>query len=184
MRRRNLLVVLAGLAVVVAAGVVVVWSRKDLITRDRYDRIQAGMTRTKVEAILGGPPGDYRTVPTEAEQWQGCYDIDADASEAGCYKTLADGEIRPRGSGTRGLFESGSGRECVPGGKARYHRVDCLAYREKDQRPTRALPALSSPSEVPSTTSSGVPNACGTAGSRSRPCDDGSCLWRWRDWPW
>jgi hypothetical protein len=123
MRRRNLLVVLAGLAVVVAAGVVVVWSRKDLITRDRYDRIQAGMTRTKVEAILGGPPGDYRTVPTEAEQWQGCYDIDADASEAGCYATLADGEIEAAWFGNQGIvrvwFRSGVcawGQSTLPSG--------------------------------------------------------------------
>jgi hypothetical protein len=60
MRRRTLLVVLAVLAVVVAAGVVL-WPRPpSRITRENFDRIREGMTRAEVEAILG-PPGDYRT---------------------------------------------------------------------------------------------------------------------------
>src|SRR5262245_23034627 len=60
MRRQTLLVVLAGLAVVVAAGAVVLWPRADRITLENYDRIRDGMTRAEVEAILG-PPGDQRT---------------------------------------------------------------------------------------------------------------------------
>jgi hypothetical protein len=60
MRRRKLLVALAGLAVVVAAGVVVLWPREDRVTRANYDRVLIGMKRADVEAILG-PPGDYRT---------------------------------------------------------------------------------------------------------------------------
>jgi hypothetical protein len=56
----KLLVALAGLAVVVAAGLVVLWPRGDRVTRYYYDRIQIGMNRADVEAILG-PPGDYRT---------------------------------------------------------------------------------------------------------------------------
>ena len=63
MRRRKLLVALAGLAVVVTAGVVVLWpTRPNRVTRENYDRIQIGVTRVEVEAILG-PPGDYATVP-------------------------------------------------------------------------------------------------------------------------
>jgi hypothetical protein len=65
MRRWTLLVALAGLAVVVAAGVVVLWPRADRVTRANYERIQIGMTRADVEAILG-PPGDYRTGHGEA----------------------------------------------------------------------------------------------------------------------
>jgi hypothetical protein len=67
MRRRTLLVVLVGLAVVVGAGAVVLWpqARPDRVTRENYDRIEDGMGHAEVEAILG-PPGDYRTVPTEA----------------------------------------------------------------------------------------------------------------------
>ena len=66
MRRRTLLVMLAGLAVVIAAGVVVLWPRpaSERITRENYDRIRAGMTRAEIETILG-PPGDYTTAPTE-----------------------------------------------------------------------------------------------------------------------
>jgi hypothetical protein len=60
MRKRKLLVVLAALAVVVAAGAVVLWPRPERVTKENYDRIRAGMTRAEVEAILG-PPGDYRT---------------------------------------------------------------------------------------------------------------------------
>jgi hypothetical protein len=75
MRRRKLLVVLAGLAVVVAAGVVVLWPRPpSRITRENFERIKEGMSRAEVEAILG-PPGDYRTgrgemdYGTENEAW-------------------------------------------------------------------------------------------------------------------
>jgi hypothetical protein len=60
MRRRKLLVALAGLAVTVTGGVVVLWPRGDRITRENCDRIQEGMSRAEVEAILG-PPGDYLT---------------------------------------------------------------------------------------------------------------------------
>jgi hypothetical protein len=63
MRRRTLLVVLAGLAVVVAVGVILLWPRADRVTRENYDRIHEGMSRAEVEAILG-PPGDYRNGPT------------------------------------------------------------------------------------------------------------------------
>jgi hypothetical protein len=64
MRRRTLLVVLAALAVLVAAGVVVLWPRADRITEENCGRIHEGMTPTEVEAILG-PPGDYRSGPTK-----------------------------------------------------------------------------------------------------------------------
>jgi hypothetical protein len=64
MRRRTLLVVLAGLAVVVAAGVVVLWPRASQVTLENCQCICKGMTRFDVELILGGPPGDYRTRPT------------------------------------------------------------------------------------------------------------------------
>jgi hypothetical protein len=62
MRRRTLLVALAGLAVVVAAGTVALWPRAEpnRITQENCDRIKEGMSRAEVEAILG-PPGDYRT---------------------------------------------------------------------------------------------------------------------------
>jgi hypothetical protein len=67
MRRRKLLVALAGLTVVVAAGAVALWSRADRVTRDNVGRIRKGMSREEVGAILG-PPGDYRAGPTEERQ--------------------------------------------------------------------------------------------------------------------
>jgi hypothetical protein len=75
MRRRKLLVVLAGLAVVVAVGVVVLWPRQDRVTRANYDRIAEGMRLAEVEVILG-PAGDYRTGLGESAFEGGCYWID------------------------------------------------------------------------------------------------------------
>jgi hypothetical protein len=60
MRKRTRLVALAGLAVVVAVGAVVLWPRAERVTQANYDRIHKGMTCAEVEALLG-PPGDYRT---------------------------------------------------------------------------------------------------------------------------
>jgi hypothetical protein len=34
------------------------------VTRAAFAKIEVGMTRAEVEAILGGPPGDYRTQPS------------------------------------------------------------------------------------------------------------------------
>ncbi len=71
--------VVAGVAVVlVMAGVLVAllgpWPCR--VTRANCERIKEGMTRAEVEAILGGPPGDYRTRPNEADafavsEWRG-----------------------------------------------------------------------------------------------------------------
>jgi len=68
MRRRTLLVALAGLAVVVAAGsAVVLWPQPpSRITRGNFDQIRGGMTRVEVHALLG-PPGDYATGDTEID---------------------------------------------------------------------------------------------------------------------
>jgi hypothetical protein len=62
MRRRKLIVAV-GLVVLVAVAAFVAWPRPQRITRENFDRIQDGMSRAEVEAILG-PPGDYRTGPT------------------------------------------------------------------------------------------------------------------------
>jgi hypothetical protein len=63
-RRRKLLVALAGLAVVVAAVSVALRSAPpSRITRENCARIHEGMTQADVEAFLG-PPGDYTTGPT------------------------------------------------------------------------------------------------------------------------
>jgi hypothetical protein len=56
------LLALAGLAVVAVAASFALWPRPDRVTRENYDRVKKGMSRTEVEAILG-PPGDYSTGP-------------------------------------------------------------------------------------------------------------------------
>ena len=66
MRRRKLLVMLVGLAVVGAVGMAVLWPRADRITQANCDQIREGMTRSEVETILG-PVGDYSSGPTEPE---------------------------------------------------------------------------------------------------------------------
>jgi hypothetical protein len=55
-------VTLAGLAAVVAAGAVVLWSREDRITQENFDWIREGMSRAEVVGILGAPH-DYSTGP-------------------------------------------------------------------------------------------------------------------------
>jgi hypothetical protein len=40
------------------------WTRSDRITRQNYDRIELGMSRAEVQAILG-PAGDYTTGPVD-----------------------------------------------------------------------------------------------------------------------
>jgi hypothetical protein len=63
MRKRKLLVALAGMAVMIVAGLVVLWpTQPNRITQENCDRIKKGMSRAEVETILG-PPGDYRTGP-------------------------------------------------------------------------------------------------------------------------
>jgi hypothetical protein len=64
MRRRKLRWVAAGLALValLAAVAFVQWPRPNRLARQNLSRIQAGMSRPEVVAILG-PPGDYTTGP-------------------------------------------------------------------------------------------------------------------------
>ena len=61
MRRRKLLVALAGLAVVVAARAVALWPEPPpRIAQENFDRIRIGIMRADVAAILG-PDGDFKT---------------------------------------------------------------------------------------------------------------------------
>jgi hypothetical protein len=56
-RRRTLFVALVGLAVMIASGAVVLWPRTIVagLTQENFDRIEVGMTRPEVEALLGKP---------------------------------------------------------------------------------------------------------------------------------
>jgi hypothetical protein len=73
---RKLLVVLAGLVVVAAAGAIVLWPRQEpsRVTYENFKRIKNGMTHQEVEALLGGPPGDYTSSPVaemvSGAQWR------------------------------------------------------------------------------------------------------------------
>jgi hypothetical protein len=66
MRGRKLFVAPAGLAVMLAAGVVVLWAQPERITRLNFVEIKEGMRRDQVYAIIG-PPGDYRNGPTPVD---------------------------------------------------------------------------------------------------------------------
>jgi hypothetical protein len=63
--RKPLLAGLAVLLVLVGILVPLVMPRPSRVTRANYERIEMGMTQAQVEEILGGPPGDYSTVPTD-----------------------------------------------------------------------------------------------------------------------
>jgi hypothetical protein len=70
MRRRKLLVALAGLAVVIVALAVVLWPLPQpavRVTPEKYDRIAKGEVTTvaEIETLRGGPPGDYTTGPSD-----------------------------------------------------------------------------------------------------------------------
>jgi hypothetical protein len=41
------------------------------IRRETFDRIEMGMTWKEVEAVLGGPPGHYNSVPVIPDTWVG-----------------------------------------------------------------------------------------------------------------
>jgi outer membrane protein assembly factor BamE (lipoprotein component of BamABCDE complex) len=63
-RARWLTVVVAGIAL--ASLSVAVWNvigHYSTVRRHHLERVEIGMTRAEVEALLGGPPGDYRTNP-------------------------------------------------------------------------------------------------------------------------
>jgi hypothetical protein len=61
--RKWLIGLFALFLVLVAALLGLVGPRSSKVTRAAFDRIEVGMTRAEAEAILGGPPGDYRTRP-------------------------------------------------------------------------------------------------------------------------
>jgi hypothetical protein len=64
MRGKRLLVVAGGiLALAVIAGVVTLHARPGGVSLARRAFIHPGMTQAEVEAVLGGPPGDYALQP-------------------------------------------------------------------------------------------------------------------------
>jgi hypothetical protein len=64
-RMRNLLLLALCIVQLAAFWKFALPPRPDGINEATVQRIQKGMRRREVEEILGGPPGDYRTIPTE-----------------------------------------------------------------------------------------------------------------------
>jgi hypothetical protein len=108
MRRRKLWWVVAGLALaMLTAAVFVAWPRPDRITLENFYRIQKGMSRDEVAAILG-PPGDHSTRPVcsggpdTAVRRRFYSDPDPEESrdswvgDSGCIIVLSDADRGPR----------------------------------------------------------------------------------------
>jgi hypothetical protein len=91
MRRWKLL---AALAVVVAAGSVVLWPGPVSVTKENYLRIRQGMSRAELEAILG-PPGDYRTGLGEEDWDYGPVGQHRDSQGSTCALPALGGSVSP-----------------------------------------------------------------------------------------
>ena len=153
--------VLAGLAMVVAAGVPVLWHRSSRVTRENFSQIGMGMTKAEVDEILG-PPGDYRTALGETERVNGSWYSDSDDEDR---RVAWDENPEVEWPHTKwALWESDTLQVVISIDESGLVRSQYAAEQLMAQQ----------------TTSSGAPSACGTAGSRSRPCGDGSWSWRWR----
>jgi outer membrane protein assembly factor BamE (lipoprotein component of BamABCDE complex) len=50
-------------------------ARGRLIDREHFDRIKKGMSQAEVEAILGGPPGDFTTEPLSFIKERPCFPV-------------------------------------------------------------------------------------------------------------
>src|SRR3569623_3514486 len=63
---RNWLVACVAAALVLAGVLVALLGpRHCTVNREAFGRIEEGMTQAEVRAIMGGPPGDYRTGPAD-----------------------------------------------------------------------------------------------------------------------
>ncbi len=59
----------ASIVMLASTGAYVLWPQPDRITKANYERIEEGMTRAEVEALLG-PPGNYQTGPMNLQDPQ------------------------------------------------------------------------------------------------------------------
>jgi hypothetical protein len=62
-RKRWWLIPLAIVLMLTGALFPLLSPRPSRVTKANFGRIEMGMSRSEVEALLGGPPGDYRTLP-------------------------------------------------------------------------------------------------------------------------
>jgi hypothetical protein len=80
MTRRRLFLFAALAALGVASTVAFLWPRPR-VTKESYERIKLGMTRPEVEALLGGPPGDYTSGPRRPTDDKFVQDVREDVRE-------------------------------------------------------------------------------------------------------
>lgn len=114
MAKRKLLVVGLALSVLVAVALVIVgvWPKGNPQPRARlqvenYDQIQIGMSQSEVEALLGGPPGNY-----------------GQHADGGWMMTL-EGYISPTGSVERIWCDDSTRHEIY------FDKKDCVVGRHK-----------------------------------------------------
>lgn len=62
-RKKKLALVAAVLVALVAGTLTVLWHPTPRLTREHLELVREGMSRQEVEAVLGGPAGDYTTGP-------------------------------------------------------------------------------------------------------------------------
>jgi hypothetical protein len=136
MRRRKWLAALAvGMVALVTTGAFVLRPQPSRVTRENAGRIQKGMTRTEIEAILG-PPGDYSTGPTNSVRQHLMY-TNVMANDRRVERTFGNDPSEWRGDalsvfvefeGSKAYYVEASSNELVE-----QNRVDNLIWRAKRQ---------------------------------------------------
>jgi hypothetical protein len=61
--RKYLVAALSLTLVLLGSFMALMMPRQCPVTHEAYSLVKEGMTQSEVHAILGGPPGDYRTRP-------------------------------------------------------------------------------------------------------------------------
>jgi hypothetical protein len=104
-----LLAVSLVLVALVAARPVLVPVPNPRLSRENFDRVKEGMKRVDVEAILG-PPGDYRTGPTD-------HDLEVDNEDLGFYPPAISLVVKGRSETSQEWYgDRAIIRVCVDGG--------------------------------------------------------------------
>jgi hypothetical protein len=107
---------LVAVALLLTGALFLLFPRSSRVTKAAFDQIEVGMSRPEVEAILGGPPGDYTTMPVQPDlrspgglveclYWEGdegTIEVTVDADGAISWKGFC--EARPEKVGLFGLL--------------------------------------------------------------------------------
>jgi hypothetical protein len=82
---RNSLFACLAVVLVLAGGLIALLGPRHCpVNRAAFERVENGMTRAEVHAILGGPPGDYRTQPPGIilHEWGGGWSMSKGCGDA------------------------------------------------------------------------------------------------------